>query len=469
MTIAHNAEKQSGQSVLLPTVSTREQERTELECQPFFVNLATLPPSQLQHLRDTGLLASDSLDICLLTEQHLAYLEQVWKQNKDDRPQLRPSFVSLDSSRTWMLYWSLHSCDLLGYEITDEDACAIVLTIRKCFSPVSIRLPKALVDRDPVLQSVIQHPTDDDPDDTVSLPGGGFGGGIGQMAHAATSYAAVLVLCILSSRHNKAALALLQQVRLRLYVWMVSLQEQEDGSMRMHHDGEVDVRATYCVVAVAKLLNLLTPSLNHDKTAAFVAKCQTWEGGFGGEPFAEAHGGYTYCAIAALQLLGRVDTINLPALAGYLSRRQMPLEGGFNGRANKLVDGCYSFWQGGAMAIVSALICQNEDDSAALADPWLSSDPPTSLLYDQGMLMRYILLCAQDIHGGLRDKPSKNRDHYHSCYNLSGLSVAQHYGEPKDLFGHPSLSSVARTHPCYNIRVEHAQFCLRHFASADGS
>jgi hypothetical protein len=28
-----------------------------------------------------------------------------------------------------------------------------------------------------------------------------------------------------------------------------------------------------------------------------------------------------------------------------------------------------------------------------------------STLFDEGMLQRYILLCAQDVHGGLRDKP----------------------------------------------------------------
>ena len=43
------------------------------------------------------------------------------------------------------------------------------------------------------------------------------------------------------------------------------------------------------------------------------------------------------------------------------------------------------------------------------------------------MLQRYILLCAQDVNGGLRDKPSKSRDFYHSCYNLSGLSVSQQH------------------------------------------
>ena len=47
-------------------------------------------------------------------------------------------------------------------------------------------------------------------------------------------------------------------------------------------------------------------------------------------------------------------------------------------------------------------------------------------MFHQGLLQRYTYLCAQCVDGGLRDKPSKPRDFYHSCYNLSGLSVAQH-------------------------------------------
>jgi protein farnesyltransferase subunit beta len=44
------------------------------------------------------------------------------------------------------------------------------------------------------------------------------------------------------------------------------------------------------------------------------------------------------------------------------------------------------------------------------------------------------LLLAEDdadiaqIKGGLRDKPGKPVDYYHTCYCLSGLSAAQHYG-----------------------------------------
>ena len=47
------------------------------------------------------------------------------------------------------------------------------------------------------------------------------------------------------------------------------------------------------------------------------------------------------------------------------------------------------------------------------------------LLCDQIALQRYILLCCQQYDGGLRDKPSKFRDFYHTCYALSGLSIAQ--------------------------------------------
>ena len=134
----------------------------------------------------------------------------------------------------------------------------------------------------------------------------------------------------------------------------------------------------------------------------------------------------------------------------------------------RLVDGCYSFWQGGAAAIVSALLLHDESGPNRFSnDPWAVKDSnsfPSSLLFDQAMLERYILLCAQDVHGGLRDKPSKNRDFYHSCYNLSGLSVAQHC-DKSELYGHQSLSKVGQTHPCYNIQIDHANYVLKYFST----
>ena len=109
--------------------------------------------------------------------------------------------------------------------------------------------------------------------------------------------------------------------------------------------------------------------------------CQTYEGGIGGEPGNEAHGrnrslcyfvvflldkfgwlvslfclcllchllfvtyfiiiyyyfafcegGYAFCGLAGLMILGETHKINLPNLLRWAALRQMPLEGGFQGR-----------------------------------------------------------------------------------------------------------------------------------------
>lgn len=39
---------------------------------------------------------------------------------------------------------------------------------------------------------------------------------------------------------------------------------------------------------------------------------------------------------------------------------QMPLEGGFQGRPNKLVDGCYSFWVGGLFPLLEAILTRKQ-------------------------------------------------------------------------------------------------------------
>ncbi len=42
--------------------------------------------------------------------------------------------------------------------------------------------------------------------------------------------------------------------------------------------------------------------------------CQNWEGGLGGVPGLEAHGGYTFCGTAALVILGKEHMLDLKAL-----------------------------------------------------------------------------------------------------------------------------------------------------------
>lgn len=212
----------------------------------------------------------------------------------------------------------------------------------------------------------------------------------------------------------------------------------------------MDVRVTYCVISIASLYGILTDELTRG-VVEYVAACQTYEGGFGGEPGNEAHGGYAYCAVATLWLLDSVDRMrDLPAFVQWLANRQMPFEGGYQGRTNKLVDGCYSFWQGALPAL--------------LVDVLETQFSERAYQCHRAQLQRYILLCGQQIEGGLRDKPGKPRDHYHSCYCLSGLSVAQHGAgtSTPEVFGDASNLLVA-THPAYNISRAKAEAARAYF------
>lgn len=74
----------------------------------------------------------------------------------------------------------------------------------------------------------------------------------------------------------------------------------------------------------------------------------------------------------------------------------MRLEGGFQGRTNKLVDGCYSFWQGGAFPLIHAIL--SKEGKVFNSNYWL---------FNQEALQEYILICCQHPSGGLVDKPGK--------------------------------------------------------------
>ena len=50
------------------------------------------------------------------------------------------------------------------------------------------------------------------------------------------------------------------------------------------------------------------------------------------------------------------------------------------------------------------------------------------LAYNSLALQLWVLEACQGPRGGLRDKPGKPPDYYHTCYCLSGLASAQHAG-----------------------------------------
>ena len=53
----------------------------------------------------------------------------------------------------------------------------------------------------------------------------------------------------------------------------------------------------------------------------FIASCQTYEGGITCIPFGESHGGYTFCALGAVVILGEEHKLDLNRLAEWLCNR----------------------------------------------------------------------------------------------------------------------------------------------------
>lgn len=119
------------------------------------------------------------------------------------------------------------------------------------------------------------------------------------------------------------------------------------------------------------------------------------------------------------------------------------------------MDGCYSFWQGALVPVVQALISKEDPDLGAFMK---------RPLFHREALQEYILICCQKPSGGLIDKPGKPADPYHTCYTLSGLSVAQHCDIERDpvVIGDP-LNEVLPTHPVHNVPPKTALKSYMHF------
>ncbi|WVO15378.1 hypothetical protein L204_103035 [Cryptococcus depauperatus] len=362
--------------------------------------------------------------------EHMSFLASTFFQ-------LPGKYVSLDASRPWLVFWTIHSLDLLGVVLDQDTKDRIVSTILHFLSPI-----------------------------------GGFAGGPAnsQLPHLLPTYASVCSLAIAGSKNDNGGWMELANARQSIYDFFMTC-KRPDGGFVVCEGGEVDVRGTYCLLVVATLLDLLTPELLHN-TDKFISACQTYEGGFACSSFpfplstppsdapatdsfsrvsmAEAHGGYTSCALNSYFLLSSVPFSNFPhsidasaALRWTVLQQGDAIEGGgFRGRTNKLVDGCYSWWVGGGAPVAEEIVKRqseslsgkkikigsvNEDETKD--DDW-EDTIQSSPLINRTALQEFILVVAQQeagSSGGLRDKPGKRPDQYHTCNNLSGLSLAQHH------------------------------------------
>jgi protein farnesyltransferase subunit beta len=115
------------------------------------------------------------------------------------------AFASLDASRPWICYWVLHSLALLNAPLPDGLA----------------------------------------PDDVVAFlsackaEGGGYGGGPGQMAHLAPTYAA---LCALMTLGGEAAYESVDRAAVAAFLRRMAVAPERGGGFTMHAGGRAGVR-----------------------------------------------------------------------------------------------------------------------------------------------------------------------------------------------------------------------------------
>lgn len=188
------------------------------------------------------------------------------------------AIIYFDYGHSWVYYYILNSCYLLGREVPEDLQELIIQSLKYCQNEKY----------------------------------GGFGGGYKQLPHLATTYAAFLSVLII----GKKAYHLLDKNALTKFFWSC----KKNGEFQMTDGAEFDLRAIYIVIIIVKLLHLDEKLL--DGVAETIISSQTYEGGLSNVIGGEAHGGYTFCGVAGLSMLGRLQELDIPRLAYWLNHRQ---------------------------------------------------------------------------------------------------------------------------------------------------
>ncbi|KAI9202945.1 geranylgeranyl transferase type-1 subunit beta-like protein [Polychytrium aggregatum] len=163
-------------------------------------------------------------------------------------------------------------------------------------------------------------------------------------SHVTMSYTALLTLIILGddlSRVDRAAVA----------AGIKALQLPSGSFVDSLGNEEHDLRFVFSACAVSFLIRDWS-GIDQDRIVEHILASQAFDGGFGRGPANEAHGGITYCALASLALMGRLDALDASSKKRCLEWCLFRQSSGFQGRPAKIPDTCYSFWVGASLHIL---------------------------------------------------------------------------------------------------------------------
>ncbi|XP_037657053.1 geranylgeranyl transferase type-1 subunit beta isoform X1 [Choloepus didactylus] len=230
--------------------------------------------------------------------------------------------------------------------------------------------------------------------------------------HIAMTYTGLSCLVILGddlSRVNKeACLAGLRALQL------------EDGSFCAVPEGsENDMRFVYCASCICYMLNNWS-GMDMKMAIDYIRRSMSYDNGLAQGAGLESHGGSTFCGIASLCLMGKLEEVfsekELNRIKRWCIMRQ---QNGYHGRPNKPVDTCYSFWVGATLKLLKIFQYTNFEKNR-----------------------NYILSTQDRLVGGFAKWPNSHPDALHAYFGICGLSLMEESGICKV---HPALNISTRT------------------------
>jgi geranylgeranyl transferase type-1 subunit beta len=236
-------------------------------------------------------------------------------------------------------------------------------------------------------------------------------------ATIANTYSALCILVMLGDDLNK-----LDKEEIMTYLKKCQL---KDGSFKALLDtkgnptGDGDLRQCYMATSIRKILKYTgLNDIELESIVLYVLKQRNFDGGLGN---GESHAGLTFCGLATLKLIDRLDPNDWTKTLDWLIHRQISFhewnqellnnedfddedQGGFNGRINKMADTCYAFWCVASLSLLGK-----------------------EYLIDEKQMEKYLLNQTQNpITGGFAKTEVDDPDPYHSFLGLGALSLVCH-------------------------------------------
>ncbi|KAI8350360.1 geranylgeranyltransferase type I beta-subunit-like protein [Choanephora cucurbitarum] len=211
-------------------------------------------------------------------------------------------------------------------------------------------------------------------------------------SHIANTYTALLNLLLLGDD--------LSRVNRKAIVRTLSLLQSDDGSIAPTSGSlERDARFVFCACAISYILNDWS-GLDVEKSMLWIRRLQSYEHGIAQCPNEEAHGGSTFCGVAALCLMNKTKEgiVDKEGMIQWCLSRQIT---GFQGRPNKLPDACYCFWIGAALKMLGGYELINHE------------------------VMKTFLFDCQPKMGGFGKDPESFPDLLHSYMGIAALSLSE--------------------------------------------